>query len=190
MYAAICNWINGVWIVVGIVWAVGYLLASRAKRTEGVVSRLTHLAIMIAAFALVFKKPLPEGFLSDRFLPPEPAVAWVGFAITVAAAAFAVAARLALGRNWSGTVTIKYDHTLVRRGPYALVRHPVYTGLVFGLLGTAIAFGRTECLVGVALAVIGCWQKWRIEEQFMTEQFGAEYAAYRQHVKALIPYVW
>ncbi len=190
MYAAICNWINEVWIVVGIVWAIGYLLASRAKRTQSVVSRVAHLAIMIAAFALVFRMPVHEGFLFARFLPPEAAVAWTGFAITLAAAAFAVAARLVLGRNWSGTVTVKYDHTLVREGPYSLVRHPVYTGLVFGLFGTAIAFGRTECLVGVALAVIGCWQKWRIEEQFMTEQFGAQYSEYRQHVKALIPYVW
>jgi len=87
-------------------------------------------------------------------------------------------------------VTVKKDHKLVRNGPYALVRHPIYTGTLLALLGTAIVFGETQGLLVVALATLILWIKSRREELFMTEEFGEEYRQYKQKVKALIPYVW
>ena len=190
MYAAICKAVQDVWIIIGIVWAIGYLFSSRAKRRESIPSRLLQVAITVPAFVLVFAMPVHGGYLSRRFLPPTPAAAWSGLAMVLTGAGVAVAARLALGRNWSGTVTVKYGHTLVRSGPYAIVRHPIYSGVLLGLLGTAISFGRVQCLFGAALATVGFWQKWRIEERFMTDQFGAQYDEYRRNVRALIPYIW
>jgi len=96
-------------------------------------------------------------------------------------------ARVFLGANWSATVTIKQDHEIIRSGPYALVRHPIYSGLLLGMLGTAIAIGEMRGLVG--LVFLGWWLKLQTEEQFLVEQFGTQYLKYRQETKALIPFV-
>jgi len=98
-------------------------------------------------------------------------------------------ARLVLGRNWSGTVTVKQEHTLVRQGPYVIVRHPIYTGLLAAGLGTAIAYGQIRGLIAVALFLLLFILKIRIEERFMREQFGDDYRIYQEQVKALIPFV-
>ena len=95
-------------------------------------------------------------------------------------------ARLSLGRNWSGAVTVKIDHTLIKNGPYAIVRHPIYSGFLLAVLGTAIAFNEVRVLVTVALAFVHVWTKVRIEERLMAEEFGSEYTEYCRHVKAFI----
>ncbi len=116
--------------------------------------------------------------------------AYTGFAITVAGLAFAVWARFYIGRNWDGLVALKEDHQLVRGGPYAIVRHPIYSGFMLATLGTAIADGEVAGLVSTAMIVIAWGYKARVEEAFMIEQFGAEYLQYRRDVKGLIPLVW
>jgi protein-S-isoprenylcysteine O-methyltransferase len=78
----------------------------------------------------------------------------------------------------------------VRSGPYALVRHPIYTGIVLAMLGTAIYMGEIRALIGTLIALIALKVKSRLEEAFMMEQFGAEYTQYKLQVKALIPFVW
>jgi protein-S-isoprenylcysteine O-methyltransferase len=107
----------------------------------------------------------------------------------VAGLGFSLWARFALGRNWSGTVTIKRDHELVRSGPYAIVRHPIYSGILLALLATAIARGHLGAFVGLAVAALTLRLKALSEESFMVEQFGAQYSAYQREVKALIPFV-
>ncbi len=95
-----------------------------------------------------------------------------------------------MGRNWSGTVTVKQDHKLIRTGPYAVARHPIYAGLGLAILGTAIAIGEVRGLAATVAALIGMALKSRLEEEFMTEQFGAEYVQYKKDVKAMIPFIW
>jgi protein-S-isoprenylcysteine O-methyltransferase len=103
---------------------------------------------------------------------------------------FAGWARLFLGGNWSSNVTLKQDHTLVQSGPYRIVRHPIYTGLLVALLGTAIALGELRCFLGVLLAAIAWKIKSMSEETLMVQQFGDQYARYREQVKGLVPYLW
>jgi protein-S-isoprenylcysteine O-methyltransferase Ste14 len=110
--------------------------------------------------------------------------------MTFAGVAFAIWARLHIGRNWSGTVTIKADHKLIRTGPYAIVRHPIYSGFLTAVLGTAIAIGEVRGLFAFVAAFIGVKLKAGLEEEFMTEQFGDEYVQYQREVKAFIPFVW
>ena len=98
-------------------------------------------------------------------------------------------ARHCLGRNWSRSVTIKEDHELIVSGPYTLVRHPIYTGLLTGSLGTAIAMTEVRGLVALALIFLALWGKLRMEERWMREEFGASYKAYSGRVAALIPFV-
>jgi protein-S-isoprenylcysteine O-methyltransferase Ste14 len=98
--------------------------------------------------------------------------------------------RALLGSNWSATVTVKQHHELIRRGPYAIVRHPIYSGFLLGVLGTALALGEVRGLVALALAFAGWYLKARNEEQFLVEQFGDAYVGYRRNVKQLIPFVF
>jgi protein-S-isoprenylcysteine O-methyltransferase Ste14 len=109
--------------------------------------------------------------------------------IVVAGAAFSVWARVTLGRNWSMEVTFKQDHELIESGPYALARHPIYTGLIVMALGTAIDYGRA---VGFGVLVSLCgglWWKARQEERIMSRHFPDTYAAYKTRVRAIIPFV-
>jgi protein-S-isoprenylcysteine O-methyltransferase Ste14 len=103
---------------------------------------------------------------------------------------FAGWARLFLGGNWSSDVALKQDHTLVRSGPYRIVRHPIYTGLLVALLGTAIALGELRCFLGVLLSAIAWKIKSISEETLMVQEFGDQYARYREQVKGLVPYLW
>jgi protein-S-isoprenylcysteine O-methyltransferase Ste14 len=118
------------------------------------------------------------------------AVAYAGLAITVIGLVFAVWARFYIGRNWDGLIALKEDHQLVRRGPYAIVRHPIYSGFMLATLGTAIAQGQLAGLVSTFMIVLAWGYKSRVEERFMTARFGAEYDQYRREVKALVPMVW
>jgi len=94
-----------------------------------------------------------------------------------------------IGRNWSGRVTIKQQHELIQDGPYSLVRHPIYSGFLLALLGTAMVRGELHGLIGFALAALGWTFKLRTEEAFLAQQFGNAYLDYKQRVKALVPFV-
>jgi len=108
--------------------------------------------------------------------------------LTLAGLLFTWWARIHLGRLWSGTITRKEGHRVIDTGPYALVRHPIYTGLIFALFATAIAQATISGLAGAALIAFGLWAKARIEERFLTAELGADaYGAYRRRVPMLIP---
>jgi protein-S-isoprenylcysteine O-methyltransferase Ste14 len=122
-----------------------------------------------------------------RVLPAEPWVAALGVAVTAAGLLFAIWARAYLGSNWSGTVTVKVGHQLIRTGPYRWVRHPIYSGMILAMIGTAINIGQLRGVVAVVLLWIGFIMKSRIEERFMTNTFGAEYTEYSHTTGAIVP---
>jgi len=178
-----------IWMAVGAIWLAASLNLKRTKRREPVMARLFHIAVVAAAVILVASDALRIGPLAWRFVPDWPILAWTGVALTAAGCAFSVWARLLLGGNWSSSVTIKQDHQLIRRGPYTIVRHPIYSGFLLALWGTSLALGELRGIVALTLAFIG----WRIkslkEEAFLIAQFGTEYVEYEHEVKALIPFV-
>jgi len=100
-----------------------------------------------------------------------------------------VLARVHLAGNWSATVTIKENHTLVRDGPYRYVRHPIYVGILLAIVCTAMSGNEWRVVLAVAIAVAAVWRKLRLEERWLTETFGEEYRRYRKEVRALIPFV-
>ena len=174
-------------------WAVYWWISARhvkpTERHESVGSKLSHIGPLLLA-AILFSVPhMPISVLGEKFLPPT---AWrfaAAAALTAAGLLMAAWARRYLGTNWSSTVTIKEGHELVTTGPYALVRHPIYTGLLLAFVGSAIAGGEWRGVLAVAIAFWALWRKLRIEEQWMHEQFGEAYQAYCRRVSALIPYV-
>jgi protein-S-isoprenylcysteine O-methyltransferase Ste14 len=177
------------WLALGIFWVITAVSAKRPVRMQSAASRIYHVLLMLAVFALLFRHDARIGRLGLRVISASPKVAYAGLALTIAGAAFAIWARATLGANWSATVTVKQNHSLVQRGPYRLVRHPIYAGCLIAMLGTAIVYGEAGCFVAVVLAFVGWWLKARVEEDFMVQQFGDQYLRYQSSVKQLIPFV-
>jgi protein-S-isoprenylcysteine O-methyltransferase Ste14 len=182
--------IRWAWCAMFAVWLIGALTTKRAVRRYSRFSRIVETVVLIVAYVLIFDPNLNAGFLDARVVPATPPARILGVALTFAGLLFAIWARFRLGRNWSGAITIKQDHELIRTGPYRMVRHPIYSGLLLGLLGTAIAFGQVRDFIAVLLAAVAWRLKSLVEEQYMTEQFGDEYTNYKRDVKALVPFIW
>jgi protein-S-isoprenylcysteine O-methyltransferase Ste14 len=178
------------WIAVAVVWVIGGFTMKTAVRTQSVASRLLDTAPVVAAFLLLRINPGLNEWLAVRFVPTPVSWQYFGAAITVAGGAVAIWARFYLGGNWSSNVTVKQDHQLIRSGPYSLVRHPIYSGFLLAMLGTAIYVGELRGLLAVVLAAIGWKIKSRREEAFMEDEFGEQYTRYCREVKALVPFVW
>ena len=177
------------WLALGLVWVVTALTAKKTAYREAWSSRLFHILFMAGVFVLLFRPDARVGALRIRVLPPSPEMLDLGLVLSAVGAGFAIWARLTLGGNWSGSVTVKENHELVLRGPYRFVRHPIYSGFLLAALGTALVFGELGCFVAVVLAFVGLWLKARIEEQFMTNTFGDNYRQYQRSVKQMIPFV-
>jgi protein-S-isoprenylcysteine O-methyltransferase Ste14 len=172
-------------------WALYWWLAARGakntERREPVGSRLLHVLPLMLAGYLLWADHVPIPFLGAPLFAWAPWQFWVAALVTASGLGFAVWARMHLGRNWSGTVTVKQDHELVQTGPYALVRHPIYTGLLLAIIGTAFARDDWRGVLAVLIAWAALWRKLRMEERWMVEQFGERYVEYGRHVPALIP---
>jgi protein-S-isoprenylcysteine O-methyltransferase Ste14 len=179
--------ITVLWLAWAIYWCIAAIGAKPTRRRESVTSRLGHLLPMFLGVGLLISPHLTGDWLAARFLPRSTGWFWLGFCLVVLGLGFSVAARAWLGGNWSGTVTLKQDHELIRRGPYRWVRHPIYTGILLALLGSVIARGEWRGLVGLALITGSLLRKIAIEERFLTQQFGDAYTRYRREVPALIP---
>jgi protein-S-isoprenylcysteine O-methyltransferase Ste14 len=115
-------------------------------------------------------------------------VRWLGLLLTVGGVVFAIRAVLVLGRHYDLELEVHQDHELVRRGPYRLVRHPVYTGLALHLIGACLATGNILLAVGTLLVVLPIFYlRVRAEERLLRERFGPEYDAYAREVGMLVP---
>src|SRR5205823_278807 len=117
------------------------------------------------------------------------AVKILGVLMTFAGVSFAIWARVHLGQYWSGRITVKTDHELIRSGPYAITRHPIYTGFIFGILGCAVTSGEVKGLIAFIIIVFAFFRKIRLEEKILYETFGKTYEEYSKQVAALIPYL-
>lgn len=185
--ASPASWIGIVWSVWALSWFAAAIWSRQTAARASFAQEAPYRIITIIGIILLF------GFIDFRSLPygwdVSESVMWVLLALVAAGFVFAWWARLHLGALWSGTITRKQDHRIVDTGPYALVRHPIYTGLLLSGFATAIARGRWEALIGALLFALGCWIKARQEERFLSEELGPEYAAYRERVPMLVPFV-
>jgi protein-S-isoprenylcysteine O-methyltransferase Ste14 len=178
------------WVIWVAVWVVMSRGVKATVRRESRLSRLGHMAPLAVA-AVLLCVTIPE----TRWLGGAVAArgAWMapaGLVLTVAGIGFCLWARFVLAGNWSGTVTVKQDHELVVSGPYRVVRHPIYTGLLLAMIGTGLAIDRWRAVLAVLLVAFAFVRKIRTEEGFMTETFGLRYEAYARMTAALVPGVW
>jgi protein-S-isoprenylcysteine O-methyltransferase Ste14 len=174
------------WIAWLVYWVTMAFSAKPTIERGGFVGyRVVPLVLIVAWLAAA---PLLH-VSSQSLWQTTPALGIATDCIVVAGALFTVWARITLGRNWSAEVTFKQEHELIEAGPYALARHPIYTGLLVMALGTAVNYGRA---IGFALLVALCgslWWKARQEELIMSRHFPSAYAEYKMRVRAIIPFV-
>jgi protein-S-isoprenylcysteine O-methyltransferase Ste14 len=189
MQQGIQHYINAVWVLLGIYWAVELVFAKPAVKRQSARSSAAHLLLGCAAGFLVWHPATAIGFLGHRITSTAGWVPWLGLIATLCGCGLAVWARACLGSNWSALVTVKQGHELVVRGPYTVVRHPIYSGFLLALAGTAIAAGEVRAFIGLGLAFLAFFLKSAAEENFMREEFSGDYARYSQRVPRLIPFI-
>jgi len=178
------------WVSFLAYWRAVATNVKTTERLEAALSRLTRIVLILCAIALLWLPivPLPT-LLSLRVLPLGAVWFWSGAAVTTGGLLVAVCARRHLGRNWSQAVTVKEGHELITSGPYALVRHPIYTGVLLGFTGSAMGRGELRGLLALAIVLGAYWYKLRLEEKWMRAHFGEQYESYSRRVAALVPYL-
>lgn len=179
--------ILGAWALWALSWFVAAIWSGRTQARPVIGSQLLYRVVTIAGAAMLFDY---RGWGPDPLWRLSPLGEQVMFALAVLGFAFCWWARLYLGRLWSSSVTRKADHHIVDTGPYRLVRHPIYTGLIVAALATAIERGTIVSLIGLAVMVLGFWIKARLEESFLRTELGAaDYDAYARRTGMLMPFL-
>jgi len=174
-----------VWVAVALRWAV----PTKGIQTTGEfpLYRLLRLGVLATTFALLFWDGTAVGILGGRFAPQIPAVAVIGFALTLAGLAIALWARIHLGQNWSDKVILSEGHQLIRSGPYAYMRHPIYSGVLLGVLGTSVVLDQWRGLLAFAILLANYSIKARKEEQILAMHFGDEFREHLTSAGFLLP---
>lgn len=178
------QWIWGAWFAS---WLIAAFWSNRTVTRSRVDAGLGHRVTTGAGVALLFV----VGRGSDDMLKlwdTPPTASWCLVVVAIAGFAFCWWARIHLGRMWSSSVTRKADHYVVDTGPYAIVRHPIYTGVIIAAAATAMLKATATALAGCALICLGFWLKARLEERFLRNELGPNtYNAYAKRTSMLFP---
>lgn len=177
------------WLMLMLYWFFAGMHTKITVKKETGANRILYLVLMVAAFALVYESRLKTGLLGEKFMRPNVYTEWVGLVIHLSAISLAIAGRWKLGGNWSGRVTVKQDHELIQSGPYAFTRHPIYTGIFFGLVGGVIVQGEVRGLIALVLLFVALHVKMVKEEELMKYLFPT-YMDYAKKTKKIIPLLY
>ena len=187
MERVVSNVVAGLWMIWLVFWWWGSRHTKDTVRREAAGSRLAYLVPLMLAGLLLSIVRIPFTDVSLRLYESSPAASLIELVAVALGLGFSVWARLHLGTNWSGIVTVKRDHELIRSGPYAITRHPIYSGILLAFAGMAVGQGSVSGGLAVVLVAIALVRKLRTEERFMLDQFGQAYEQYRRDVPALMP---
>jgi len=180
--AIVAAWL--IWLVTWIL-AAGWSARVASHHDLGAESPSRVLTLAAIVMLLMSYWPVAWGVL---WTTPAP-IGWAMFVLVVAGLAFTWGARLHLGPLWSSTSAPTEDHRIVDTGPYGVVRHPVYAGLLLAVIAAAIESGRIEAVAAAAVLVAGVSLRAKLEERFLRRDLGdAAYSAYRARVPMLIPF--
>lgn len=179
-------WIT--WLVWCIAWFAAGVWSGRTVRRAAIGEELPYRILTIGGIVLLFGLYPHRHAFDIRLWRIDDIAAWVLDGVALCGFAFTWWARVHLGRLWSSSITRKADHRVVDTGPYGLVRHPIYTGVILATVATAIQRGTALSIVGAALMILGWYVKARLEERFLREELGRDnYDAYAQQVPMLVP---
>ena len=179
--------VSYLWTALGVYWVFSAKRHSRARSGEPQRYRLLRLAILAITFTLLLSHYLRLGVLARRFLPENTAITTVGIAITVTGLMLATWARIHLGENWSEKVETKVGHELIRTGPYAYFRHPIYSGVLLSVAGTAIVVGEWRGILALALLTTSYVIKAKKEERLLAGTFLEAFQKHQSQTGFLLP---
>jgi protein-S-isoprenylcysteine O-methyltransferase Ste14 len=179
-----------VWIAFVVYWRIKAADTKATERLEPAATQILRALTFLVVIVLLSTTRIPLPWLYRQLWSSGIWSFWIGAAVTVVGLLFAVWARRHLGSNWSHAVTVKQGHELITTGPYSLVRHPIYTGILTGFLGTAIALSQVRGVIAFVVIFLVLWTKLRKEEEWMRSQFGETYATYAHQTAALVPYLF
>jgi protein-S-isoprenylcysteine O-methyltransferase Ste14 len=175
------------WCILGLVWLAMAITTKKAKRRETPFELVLHVAPLFLAFWLLFGRVQLFPWLLQPLLPGLPILWWTGLFLTALGLAISIWARLSLGSNWSGTVTLKDDHELIRKGLYRRIRHPIYTGLLVAVIGTGLIHSQLRDLLGFLLLYFTFYFKAKREESFLHHEFGPSFTDHQRHTGMFWP---
>lgn len=178
------------WLVFWIYWSFGAPQKRPSRRKVSRTFTVFNTGLLYLGFLLVWLGRSVLGLLRLLVVPQAIPIDVTGTVFVILGVAFAIWSRHSLSKNWSGEVAIIQGQQFTRRGPYTIVRHPIYAGMLLALFGTALVASTVGSLLGFALAILSLHQKAYIEEQFLLVEFGEPYATYQREVKFLIPFVY
>jgi protein-S-isoprenylcysteine O-methyltransferase Ste14 len=176
----------GCWFVLDIYWALA------ARRIKPSVAGGKPRAPLLVAFVIYALYCLPLSsvpLLGERIVPHSVPLQALGALMCAFGVGFAIWSRRILAESWNAAVTRGENHSLVQRGPYAIVRHPIYFGLVIAVVGMVLALGEVRA-VALLLGVEILLRKMGQEEQILRTAFPTEYPEYEYNVKRLLPWIW
>jgi protein-S-isoprenylcysteine O-methyltransferase Ste14 len=176
------------WLLFAVFWLASALGSKKASRRESLTERLGYIIFMAVGFVLLYDSAPPYlNWLNRSFISELRWAGWLGAWLTLAGVLFAIWARTTIGKEWSAEIQIKQGHQLIRTGPYAQIRHPIYTGILLAIAGTALAIGEYRGLLALAIICIGFTRKAKKEESFLAAQFGPAFEEHRRSTGFFLP---
>ena len=176
------------WAAWWILWLAAAAWSDRAVKAPPLRYHLLYRFIPAIGAVLLFGAIRPRSGELALWRTPD-AVAWAMVVVALAGFLFTVWARFTLGRLWSSSVSRKAEHHIVNTGPYGLVRHPIYTGIILAAVATAAQRGTGEAWLGAAIMTSGWYVKARLEERFLRDELGVQaYDEYARRVPMLVPF--
>jgi protein-S-isoprenylcysteine O-methyltransferase Ste14 len=186
----IIHWTQLLYLLLAAVWLGSLPFVKRTVHEQSMSSSLQQTLVFGVGLYLLFGSPsAPDWFNQPVFTVTLP-IALAGLGVAICGVGLSIWARLTLGENWSNFPTIKQDHALIVSGPYRAVRHPIYAGLLFALVGSALQHGLVRSFLAVLTCVVGLYLKVSVEEEFMVQRFGEAYLRYRRNVSTLVPFLF
>jgi protein-S-isoprenylcysteine O-methyltransferase Ste14 len=179
--------VTWMWAAMGLYWLASALRTKKTESGERSWLRFGRLAVLVVVFDLLLSRTLAVGWLGSRFVSVAEIWKWIGITLTAAGLALCLWARRELAENWSDRVALKVDHELIRTGPYRFLRHPIYSGVLLAMAGTALAIGEWKGFVAFAVMMTNYAIKARREERILVSKFGQEYEDYKRHAAFLVP---
>jgi protein-S-isoprenylcysteine O-methyltransferase Ste14 len=184
--------IYALWIAWLVTWMAAAFWSNRTEKRGGILAELFYFRVFLysgAILLLVFPSSVHQ-YGQVRLWRLGDGLGWAMVAPAAGGLLFCWWARIHLGRLWSDVITRKAGHRIVDTGPYRLVRHPIYSGLIATALATAIEKGTSMALIGAALMALAFYTKARREERFLRRELGDDaYDAYARRTPMLVPLV-
>jgi protein-S-isoprenylcysteine O-methyltransferase Ste14 len=175
------------WLIFLGYWIFAATRVNKMERREPDGTMLARIFVTVAGWYLLSRNEPWFGVLNRRFMPWSPPAFVAAAVLTWAGIAFAIWARYHIAQYWSASVALRADHQLIRTGPYAHIRHPIYTGMLLAIVGTALAVGRFRALLAFAIILAALVFKSRQEERLLASQFGPAFDEHRRRTGFFLP---